>query len=155
MELKLVRVALRKEYTIGHLYVDGKLICDTIEDTNRDVNFNGKFDNGEQKVQDKTCIPFGTYEVTLKVFSNVFGKRDYYKKFCKGYLPRLLNVPHFEGILIHRGVDQNSSSGCIIVGYNTAVGKVTNSQQAFEKLYKLLEVASNQGEKLTISIVKK
>jgi len=47
MELKLVRVALRKEYTIGHLYVDGKLICDTIEDTNRDVNFNGKFDNGE------------------------------------------------------------------------------------------------------------
>ena len=63
MKLKLNRIALRKTYTIGKLYIDGKYFCDTLEDTVRDTNKSGKFDNGEKKVKGKTAIPYGTYEI--------------------------------------------------------------------------------------------
>nr|DAE35294.1 MAG TPA: hypothetical protein [Caudoviricetes sp.] len=47
MKLTLKRIALRPTYTIGKLYIDDVYFCDTIEDTVRDINKNGKFDNGE------------------------------------------------------------------------------------------------------------
>lgn len=139
-KVELHRVALRKLYTIGHLYLDGKYICDTIEDTDGGITQDDELDEIKAiKVKSQTAIPKGTYRVTLNVVSPKFVKKDYYKKFCGGKLPRLLDVPGFDGILIHRGNDQNDSAGCIIVGYNKFVGKVVNSQAAFEKLYKALE----------------
>ena len=74
MELRLKRIALRSEYTIGKLYVDGEYVCDTIEDTVRDLDKDGKFSNGEVKIPGKTAIPYGRYEVTMKVqqFHQVF-----------------------------------------------------------------------------------
>lgn len=65
----------------------------------------------------KTAILSGKYEVIVNV-SNRF----------KRYLPLLLNVPGFDGIRIHNGVDETSSSGCIIVGKNSEKGKVTKSR---------------------------
>ena len=62
MKLTLKRIALRPTYTIGKLYIDDVYFCDTIEDTVRDLNKNGKYDNGEQKIHSKTAIPYGTYE---------------------------------------------------------------------------------------------
>ena len=44
MKLTLKRIALKPAYTIGHLYIDGQKVCDTIEDTVRDLNKNGVFD---------------------------------------------------------------------------------------------------------------
>ena len=85
-----------------------------------------------------------------------FSQYTYYKKYCKGYLPRLLNVPGYDGILIHRGSSANSSAGCIIVGFNTIKGKVTNSQKAWEKLMKeYLMPAKVLGEKITYTITRK
>lgn len=49
MKLTLKRIALRPTYTIGKLYIDDVYFCDTIEDTVRDLNKNGKFDNGEKR----------------------------------------------------------------------------------------------------------
>ena len=160
MRLRLERTALKKTYTIGHLYdvTNGKkvYICDTIEDKVRDLNHNGTFDNGEVKIPKETAIPYGTYEITLWVkspkFSN-YEKYPYAKKY-KGYLPRLLNVKHFEGILIHCGRTERSSAGCIIVGYNKVVGQVINSQDAFYKLMDgFLMPARNRGEGIYIEIV--
>ena len=65
-------------------------------------------------------------------------------------MPRVLNVPGYDGILIHRGVDEKNSAGCLIVGYNKIKGKVTNSQEAFEKLYNILKTANNKGENIYI-----
>ena len=45
MELKLKVIARRDTYSIGKLYIDGIYFCDTLEDTVRDINHNGKFDN--------------------------------------------------------------------------------------------------------------
>lgn len=161
MKLRLERTALKSLYTIGHLYYvaeSGKkvYICDTIEDKVRDLNHNGKFDNGEVKIKSQTAIPYGTYQVTLNIrspkFSN-FTKYPYARKY-DGYMPRLLHVNSFEGILIHCGSSQNSSAGCIIVGYNKVVGRVVESQKAFFYLMdNYLEPAKKRGEKIEIEIV--
>ena len=38
MKLFLKRIAKRKEYTIGKLYIDNVYFCDTIEDTDRGLD---------------------------------------------------------------------------------------------------------------------
>ncbi len=105
MELFLKRIARKATYTIGRLYINGERFCDTIEDKDRDLNHNGKFDNGETKVYAQTAIPNGRYKVTMKVQSPKFSQKKEYNWWKPngkyGMLPRLLNVPHFEGILIH------------------------------------------------------
>lgn len=156
MELRLKRIALRSEYTIGKLYVDGEYVCDTIEDTVRDLDRDGKFANGEVKIPGKTAIPYGRYEVTMKVkspkYSN-FTKYSWAKKY-DGYLPRLLNVPHFDGVLIHVGNSALDSEACVLVGENKVVGKVINSVNTFRKLMdEYLVPAKKRNEKIFIDII--
>ena len=69
-----------------------------------------------------------------------------------GMLPRLLNVPHFDGILIHAGSSARSSAGCIIVGRNTVVGGVTDSMATCRKLYPLLWDVQRRGEQIWINV---
>lgn len=156
MKLLLKRIARKGTYTIGRLYIDGVYMCDTVEDKDRDLNRNGVFDNGEKKVYAETAIPNGTYEITMKVQSPKFSQRKEYNWWKVngryGYLPRLLNVPHFDGILIHAGSSARSSAGCIIVGYNTIIGQVTDSMNVCKKLYPILKAASDRGEKITIEV---
>lgn len=157
MELLIKRIARRKDYTIGNLFVNGKLFCQTVEDTDRDLNRNGRFDNGEAKVYAQTAIPNGRYRVTMAVQSPKFSQRreyDWWKPngLC-GMLPRLLDVPHFEGILIHAGSSARSSAGCIIVGRNTVVGGVTDSMATCKRLYPLLwEAQMKRNEQIWITV---
>lgn len=152
MELLLKRIALRDTYTIGKLYINGNFCCDVVEDKVRDLNKDGDLnDVGEQKIVGETAIPYGRYEVTLKIKSPKFSKRAEYN-WCNGYLPRLLNVKHFEGILIHAGNSADSSAGCLIVGENKIKGKVVNSMATLKKLYPILKEASDKRERIWISI---
>lgn len=141
MKLELKRIALKPNYTIGKLFINGTYYCDTIEDKVIDLNKNGKFDDGLTKVTHQTAIPYGTFKVVV----------NHSPKFNRE-LPRLLDVPYFEGILIHNGSDQNSSSGCIIVGENKTVGKVTNSTFYMNNLTARIKDAQNKGETTTITI---
>ena len=156
MELTLKRIALRSEYTIGKLYVDGEYVCDTIEDAVRDLDKDGKFANGEVKIPGKTAIPYGRYEITMKVkspkYSN-FSKYSWAKKY-DGYLPRLLNVPHFDGVLIHVGNSALDSEACVLVGENKVVGKVINSVNTFRRLMDdYLVPAKKRNENIVITII--
>ena len=153
MELLLNRKYCKEKYTVGQLFIDGVFFSNTLEDKVRDVNKNGKFDNGEYKVYAETAIPYGEYEITLNVVSPKFSKYQFYKEVCNGKLPRLLNVPHFEGILIHCGSTANNSAGCILVGNNTIKGGLTNSKETFKKLYSILDKANKNNEKITIKII--
>ena len=143
MEILLKRIARRPKYTIGKLYVDGKYVCDTIEDTDRGLSDNMTLEEiKKKKIKHQTAIPTGRYQVTINQVSPKFSQKPfYYKNANKGRVPRLLKVKGFDGILIHSGVNQDSSSGCLIVGENKVVGKVINSQATFIKLYKLLQTA--------------
>lgn len=153
MELTLHRIALRDAYTIGHLYIGEEYFCDTLEDKVRDYNKDGDLnDEGEAKVYAETAIPYGRYRITMKVQSPKFSRRASYD-WCQGFLPRLLNVPHFEGILIHAGNTAKSSCGCILVGENKVVGRVINSMATLHRLYDKLVQATNKCEEIWITIV--
>ena len=142
MKLELKRRILGESYTIGSLSIDGKKFCDTLEDRVRDLNKNGVFDGDEKKVYGETAIPYGTYDVVV----------DYSPKF-KRELPRLQNVRHFEGILIHRGNTAEDSAGCILVGENKVKGKVINSTPYEKELVRILKEAQDRKEPITIKIV--
>jgi hypothetical protein len=140
MELEVKRKFFRPEYTIGDLYVDGELFCNTIEDKYRDLS-------KEIKVPEKTCIPYGRYRITLNVTSPKYKNRKQYA-FCEGRVPRLIDVPYFEGILIHIGNTAEDSAGCILVGKaigdSNKVGRLNYSTETFQKLYAKLSDAKDQ-----------
>ena len=143
MELLLERIALRDTYTIGHLSIDGKRFCDTCEDTDRGLRQDLPLSvNQAKKRRGITAIPVGRYRVTLDVKSPKYSKKKQYD-FCQGFVPRLINVPAFEGILIHIGNTAADSEGCILVGRNTKVGMVMESTKTFKALYEVLRKATD------------
>lgn len=154
MNILVKRVAKRASYTIGKMYINGVYFCDTCEDTDRGLTqYMSLAEIKRKKIYSRTAIPTGTYNVTLNVISPRFSKRDFYKKNCDGgRVPRLLNVPGFDGVLIHVGNSAADSNGCLCVGKNSQVGKVLNSTNTFLALYKKLKEASLKGEKITITI---
>lgn len=152
MEIVVKRLYPKENYTIGKLYVDGVYECDTLEDKVRDLNKDGDLnDEGEGKVYGKTAIPYGRYEVTLKVMSPKYSHRSSYL-WCGGYLPRLLDVPHFDGILLHGGNSADDSCGCLLVGENKVKGRLVNSMATLKRLYPKLKKASDRGEDIWITI---
>lgn len=117
--LRLERECL-EERTLGKLYINNEFFCSTIEDKYRDLS-------KEKKVYGETCIPFGTYKVIINM-SPKYGR----------LMPRLLDVPHFEGILIHSGNTEQDSAGCLLVGERSGQ-KVINSRDTFNRLFNRLE----------------
>lgn len=120
MKIKLKRTAKKREYTVGRLYLSFKYFCDTLEDTVRDLS-------KEEKVPGKTAIPAGEYKIIINK-SPRFGRQ----------LPRLLDVPDFKGILIHKGNTPKYTSGCILVGENIKKGIIFNSAYYENELVGLL-----------------
>lgn len=154
MILRLERRWPKQTYTIGILYVNNVRFCETLEDRDRGLKQTDHPDYiRSRKVFAETAIPTGTYEVAMNVTSPKYSAVAWYYKLCQGKMPRLLNVPGFDGILIHPGSDALSTRGCILTGKNTIVGKLTESKATFEKLYKKMKAAHDKGEKITIEIV--
>ena len=144
MELKLKRIARRSTYTIGKLYIDGEYFCDTLEDADRGLRQDMPVSViRATKRKGITAIPTGRYRVTLDVQSPKFSKKAIYQ-FCNGYLPRLINVPGYEGVLIHVGNTDKDTEGCLLVGKNTQVGKVLESRKTFIALYDRLLGAKDE-----------
>lgn len=143
MNILIDRFYKGNKYTVGRLYIDNKYICDTMEDKDRGLTQDMPLaEIKKKKVYSQTAIPTGTYKV---VVSNS-------PKF-KRNLPRLLNVPGYDGILIHRGNTHNDSAGCILVGENKLVGKVINSTKYEKLITELLTAAQNRNEEITITII--
>jgi hypothetical protein len=143
MEVVINRKYKKKDYTIGELYINGVFFCNTLEDTDRGLSQHTPLDEiKNKKIYGKTAIPIGTYKMTLDVVSPKYSRQAKYHK-IQGKLPRLLEVPGFDGILIHIGNTANDSHGCILVGYNTTKGKVLDSTNTFFKLYDKLKESDN------------
>jgi hypothetical protein len=137
MKITVIRGIKQDKYTIGKLYIDGVYFCDTMEDKDRGLTQNTPLSKiKEIKVPKETAIPSGTYKVTLDVVSPKYSVRSAYQ-FCGGKVPRLLNVPGYEGILIHIGNYYTDTEGCILVGKSNGMA-VTGSTDIFKKLYEIL-----------------
>lgn len=138
MELLLKRIAKKSTYTIGKLYIDGEYFADTLEDKDRGLTQDMDLEDILRiKVYGETAIPTGTYRIDMNTISPKFKDRSWAKPY-KGKIPRLLDVPGFDGVLLHPGNTANDSLGCVLVGNNTQVGKVLNSQAVFKRLMQKL-----------------
>ena len=148
MEILVKRIAKKPKYTIGKLYIDEQYICDTLEDTDRDLNQNMSLEEiKKKKVYGETAIPTGTYKVDMNTISPKFKSRTWAKPYG-GKLPRLIAVPGYEGVLIHAGNRAEDTLGCVLVGENKVVGQVINSQASFKKVMNIL----TKGDNITITI---
>lgn len=154
MEIRLQRIARKSGYTIGRLFIGGKRVCDTLEDCDRGLSHTmSEIDIAMRKVAHETAIPTGTYIINMGVTSPRFGGVAFYKRICKGMLPRLVGVRGFSGVLIHCGNSSADTDGCILVGENKEVGRVLSSRSTFERLMKdYLLPAKRRGEEITITI---
>lgn len=132
MKLTLVRTDYTSNSTVGELLVNDEFFCYTLEDMVRQPG---------EKVWGKTAIPSGAYSVVLAPSPRF-----------KRVLPRLLNVPGFEGILIHKGNDANDTDGCILVGRTKSPNWVGESAKAFDALFPLMQEAVAAKETITMVI---
>ena len=151
MELILERMAKRKTYTIGRIYIqrhvddeylagtEKEYFCDTLEPTWRD------YEHGAYKVKGRSAIPEGRYAVVI----------SYSPKF-KQWLPILLGGPEFnrkwQGIRIHAGNTAADTEGCILVGKNREIGKVLDSRIWLHRLKQKIVEAKDKGEAVWITI---
>ena len=150
MKLTLKRIARKEGYTIGRLYIDDAYFCDTLEDRERGLEQAMPLDMIKRiKVKGETAIPTGTYELSMRHISPKYSRKKAFA-FTGGVMPRLLNVPGYEGVLIHSGNTAADSEGCILVGENKAVGKVLNSMATFKALWSVLN--QRKSEPITITI---
>ena len=132
--LRLERECL-EERTLGKLYINKEYFCDTVEDKYRDLS-------KEKKVYGETCIPYGTYKV-------VINKSPKFKRL----MPRLLDVPHFNGILIHNAGSRKDAieytEGCILLFRQSKGNKVLDSKKVFDEFFNRIKKYS----KITIEII--
>ena len=124
MKIKVDRIYKGESYTIGKMYLNGEYFCDTLEDAIRPV-----------KIPNETAIPAGIYKVEVT-----------YSPRFKRNLPLLVDVPNYTGIRIHNGSNKDHTSGCILVGFNTSKGMLTNSRKTSDKLTNLLKSLSEPIE---------
>lgn len=142
MRLTLKRIANRPTYCIGRLYINGKYFCDTLEDTDRGMSSVMSEDElKELKIKGETAIPVGIYKVLI----------TYSPKYKKN-MPLINNVPAFSGIRIHSGNSAKDTEGCILVGKNTVVGRLTESRNTYNALFKRLQQKGSND--ITIEIIR-
>ena len=140
MKIEVYRKYRKNGYTIGLLYVNGKFVCNTLEDTDRGLTSEmSKEQIAAIKIKGKTAIPTGSYPVIMS-----------YSPRFKKQMPLLCGVKGFEGIRIHSGNTANDTEGCILCGKNTEVGKVTNSKFWTNAVYDYIQNGLRQG--VTIEI---
>ena len=143
MEIQLIRKYRKTNYTIGQLFINGQYFSDTLEDTDRGLKESMSLEEIRRiKVFGSTCIPYGTYKVTI----------TYSPKFKKN-LPLINNVKGFEGIRIHSGNTNYDTQGCVLLGFNKVKGKVINSKDTVDKFINLVQKAIDIGEQITIHII--
>lgn len=134
--ISLVRDAkqLTNTTSLGRLFLNGKFLCDTLEDEFRDI-----------KVYSETRIPAGSYKIEL-VNSPKFSPRY-------GHLMLwITNVPNFEGILIHPGNTEKDTSGCILLGRRDQLtATLVDSRTTYDSIYKILSPLVKDG--LYISVI--
>lgn len=128
-DITVKRTNLAGDYTKGKLYVRGAYYCDTLEETVR-----------QYKIKGITAIPYGKYSLTY----------EYSPKFKK-LMPRINNVPNFEGILLHAGNKVGDTDGCILVGISDGAGGLQFGSAQYSA--NLNAIISNMGNNLTIEII--
>lgn len=135
MELKIVRQSKTLHSTIGSLYIDGVKLCDTLEDTNRNLTSTMTLDQiNKIKVPHETAIPTGRYQVIIDMSTRF-----------KKLMPHILDVPGFEGIRIHSGNTSVDTEGCILLGTKIDNDTIASSRDTIANFIPKLEDGLKKG----------
>lgn len=126
MELTIKRTTFARGYTEGILYANGVRLCDTLEPTDRALEWDGV------KVRGRTAIPLGSYPITL----------GYSPRFRRT-LPFIGNVPGYTGVRIHSGNTPDDTEGCVLVGVRDRPGTLVCSAAALANVIRLLNAQRN------------
>jgi len=133
INLLLIRDTFTKKSTIGELFLNGELMCDTLE--------NPWIDNE----RNFSCIPEGEYDVRLRL-PRESATREYIHLLVQ-------EVPNRNWILFHRGNTAKDTRGCILVGLGSQQDIVQNSVLAMDLLIK--EILNLGGTKIKLIIKNK
>ena len=133
INLLLIRDTFSKESILGELFINGELICDTLENPWQDNQRN------------ISCIPEGEYPVRIRL-PRESATRDYMHLLVK-------DVPNRDYILFHIGNSAKDTRGCILVGIGTEQDLVKNSRLAMELLVK--EILNLGGTNINLIIKNK
>lgn len=140
IQIKVVRDTFTENCTLGKMYINGEYFCETLEDVDRGLHQSLPLeDNKRLKIKGETCIPYGKYKGIVNV-----------SPAKKRALPRLLNVPAFDGILVHKGNTNKDSLGCILVGRKRNIDSIVQSTIMEEALLRIMPL----GTEFEIEIVK-
>ena len=140
MRLTLVRRWNKKDYCMGDLYINGKWFCNVLEDVDRGLDDSMTVEDIlSKKKYGQTAIPCGIYTVLLT-----------YSPKYKKVMPLINNVKGYSGIRIHSGNSSKDTLGCLLVGKNTVVGRLTDSRNTYNALFKRLQ--QKGSNKITIEI---
>ena len=141
--LTLVRKYKKDKYTIGNLYdEDGNFLCNTLEDTDRGLSQSMTLPEIKQKkIKGETAIPTGTYEI-IYTFSPKF----------KMIMPLLLGIKGFDAVRIHAGNTNKDTEGCVLVGKNNVVGKLTESKITFIHINEIIKAQIKKNNKVYLCI---
>jgi hypothetical protein len=130
INLLIIRDTFTEQSTIGKLYLNGELFCDTLENPWADNQKN------------ISCIPKGEYKVRLRT-ARESATRDYLHLLVE-------DVPNRSYILFHRGNTAKDTRGCILVGQSRKQDRVNNSRLAMDLLIK--EILHLGGEEINLII---
>ena len=133
VNLLIIRDTFTEESTIGKLYINGEVFCDTLENP---------YINNERNI---SCIPEGQYKVRLRR-ARESATRDYLHLLVQ-------DVPNRDWILFHRGNTAKDTSGCILVGNGREQDIVENSRLAMDLVIK--EILNLGGENINLIIKNK
>lgn len=132
MKLKLERVQLDPDVTIGSMSVDGQWECWTLEDVVRPDGV---------KIHGETAISKGNYDVKITLSPRF-----------KRQLPLIIDVKNFVGIRIHPGNTAGDTEGCILVGQDRLKKSIGRSVLAFNALFAKMNAALLRGEQINLEI---
>ncbi len=176
MELILKRIAKKKDYTIGHLFLR--------ENGGTEVRGCENSSSQESRTAESNLVPPASIEAAPRTpapsdryICDTLEPtwRDYahggrkikgcsaipegryavvisYSPRFKQWLPILLGVPNFSGIRIHAGNTAKDTEGCILVGENREVGKVLDSRKWVNALKHKIVAAKDRGEPVWINV---
>lgn len=141
-EITITRYEFQPERTFGYFEYNGiKIHC--LEDTDRGLKSNLPLAGiKEIKVQNKTAIPYGRYEVGIS-----------YSERFKKLMPIVMNVPGFSGIRIHSGNKESDTEGCPLVGLTRNASMVLNSRDAYKPFFAWLQ-KTLKSEKVWLNVIK-
>ena len=134
MELRLKRTTDGRNFTLGRLYTDGALLCDTLEPQRRDLSA-GRFRPG------RTAIPEGRYPVVITY------SQEFYR-----WLPLLLHVPRFKEVRIRSGHSAINTQGDVLVGLHRGKGLLIDSDLWVHRLKRLITQAKDHGEGVWLTV---